>query len=163
MVKQIFLTILLISSLVISGCAATSVGNRNVSTIRESPEVSRKYRSLTIDPNYIYYFSGPESQPDAIMGLEERYTVQSKFWHQVDLTEEQLDFWVKWGDRQNADEGFSRRYMGRYQGAFIVDLQGEVIGDWFSKKDKGVFEFPGNDIVIAYPPQNRAGSDYRRF
>jgi len=163
MLKNILIGILLTISLIIGGCAFTGTGSKDLGGIRESDEVTRKYRSLTIDPNYHYYYSGPELQPNAIMGIDKNYTVQSDFWHQIDLTEEQLEYWVKWGDRQSSDEGFSRRYLGRYQGAYIPDLQGNVIGDWYSKKDQGIFKFPGDNVVVPYPPRNRAGSDYIRF
>jgi hypothetical protein len=161
--RSIYLSVLLSLSLIISSCAVTTTGSKKLGTIRESPEITKKYRSLTIDSDYNYFYSGTELQPNAIMGIDKTYTVQSKFWHQVELTEEQLEYWVKWGDRQSSDEGFSTRYLGRYQGAYIVDPQGQVIGDWYSKKDQGIFEFPGSNVVIPYPPRNRAGSDYYRF
>lgn len=163
MARNIFFTTLLAVSLFFSGCAATNSGSKNFGTIKESPEVTKKYRSLTIDPAYNYYYSGTELQPNAIMGIDKSYTIQSKFWHQIELTKEQLEYWVKWGDRQSADEGFSLRYLGRYQGAYILDLQGKAIGDWYSKKDQGIFEFPGNNVLIPYPPRNRAGSENYRF
>ncbi len=163
MFRTTMLFILLALSMILSGCVATT-GSQNLGGgIKESSEITSKYRSLTIDPNYNYFYSGTELQPNAIMGIDKTYTVQSKFWHQVELTEEQLQYWVKWGDRQSADEGFSTRYLGRYMGAYILDLQGQAIGDWYSKKDWGIFEFPGNNVVIPHPPRNRAGSNYSRF
>ncbi|MGI9535452.1 MAG: hypothetical protein ACR2PB_00170 [Desulfocapsaceae bacterium] len=148
---------LLAVAIFLSSCVATT-GIQNSGTIKESHDISQKYRSLTIDPNYNYYWSGTELNPDAIMGLDKNLTVQSQFWHQVDLTTEQLDYWVTWGDRQSADEGFSTKYLGKYMGAYILDLEGKVIGDWYSKKDWGIFEFPGNNVIIPHKPQNLPGS-----
>lgn len=145
----------------LSSCTATAI--QNGGTIRESGDITRKYRSLTIEPNYNYYWAGTELNPDAIMGIDKSLTVQSKFWHQVDLDKEQLDYWVKWGDRQFVEDGFSLRYLGKYMGAYILDDQGNVVGDWYSKKDWGIFEFPGNNVIIPHPPKNRAGFDGRRF
>ncbi len=161
MIRTITL-LLLLAIPVTSGCVAT-YGAKNAGGIKESHDITKKYRSLTLDPNYNYFYAGPELQPDAIMGIDKRLTVQSKFWHAIELTKEQLEHWVKWGDRESEDSGFSRRYMGRYVGAYILDLQGQVVGDWYSKKDWGIFEFPGNNVIIPHPPRNRAGSDYRRF
>jgi hypothetical protein len=146
-------------ALLITGCAATTSKNP-LGSIKESNDVFRQYREYKINPAYNYFYAGVELQPDAIMGIDKKYTVQSKFWHQVDLTEEQLQYWVKWGDRQSVDEGFSRRYLGKYMGAYILDAQGTVVGDWYSKKDWGIFEFPGNNVIIPHPPRNRAGSSY---
>jgi hypothetical protein len=153
---------LLALATLLSSCVATT-GMQNSGTISESHDVTQKYRSLTIDPNYNYYWSGTKLNPDAIMGLDKNLTVQSKFWHQIDLDKEQLQYWVTWGDRQSMDEGFSTRYLGHYMGAYILDLEGKVIGDWYSKKDWGIFEFPGNNVIIPHPPKNKAGSNRRGY
>ncbi len=150
-----YLLILLSMTALFSGCVAATSSQNLGKGIKENHEVTRKYRSLTIEAGYNYYYSGPELSPDAIMGIDKALTVQSKFWHQIDLTTEQLEYWVKWGDRQSSDEGFSSRYMGRYMGAYILDPNGKVIGDWYSKKDWGIFEFPGNNVIIPHPPRNR--------
>ena len=151
---------LLTLAALLSSCTATAL--QNPGTLRESSEITRKYRALTIDPNYNYYWSGTQLDPDAIMGIDKKLTVQSKFWHQIDLDEEQLEYWVTWGDRQFPEDGFSTRYFGRFMGAYILDNEGKVVGDWYSKKDLGIFEFPGNNVIIPYPPRNRVGSEYRR-
>ncbi len=152
---------LLALAAMLSSCVATTM--QNAGTIRESGDITRKYRALTIDPNYNYFWSGTELNPDAIMGIDKKLTVQSKFWHQIDMDKEQLEYWVTWGDRQSADEGFASRYLGKYMGAYILDDQGKVVGDWYSKKDWGIFEFPGNNVIIPHPPKNRAGSGRRGF
>ncbi len=49
-------------------------------------------------------------------------------------------------------------------GAYILDPSGKVIGDWYSKKDWGIFEFPGDKVIIPYPPRNTSMSNnYIRF
>ena len=161
MTRFTWLVALLSCTMFIGGCASTG-SNKNLGQgIRESHDVTRKYRSLTIDPNYNYYYSGRELQPDVVMGIDKKFTVQSKFWHQIDLTEEQLDYWVMWGDRERSSEGYSTRYLGNYMGAYILDTEGKIVGDWYSKKDLGIFEFPGNNVIIPHPPRNRAGSHRR--
>lgn len=163
MIRAIYVLIVLSTAILSGGCVATAT-NKNLGAIRESHEVTRQYRALQINPNYNYFYSGTKQNPDAILGMDKIYTVQSKFWHPVDLSEEQLKYWVTWGDRQSSDEGFSSRYLGKYMGAYILDPTGRTIGDWYSKKDWGIFDFPGNNVVIPYPPQNRAGSElHRRF
>ena len=152
--------LLLTLAALLSSCTATTL--QNPGTLRESNDITQKYRSLTIDPNYNYYWSGTELDPDAIMGIDKNLTVQSKFWHQIDLDKEQLEYWVKWSDRQRYDERISSRYLGYYMGAYILDNEGKVVGDWYSRKDLGIFEFPGNNVIIPYPPRNRAGFNNRR-
>jgi len=163
MIHRNILLALALASILFSGCAATT-SKYPTSGIRESRDVTLQYRSLEINPGYHYYYAGTKMQPDAIMGIQKGYKVVSDFWHPVDLTAEQLEYWVTWGDRERADEGFSSRYLGRYVGAYIQDPSGKTIGDWYSKKDLGIFEFPGEQVVIPHPPRNRAGSEpYYRF
>ena len=152
--------LLMVLAALLSSCTATAL--QNAGTIRESGEITRKYRALTIDPKYNYYWSGTELNPDAIMGIDKNLTVQSDFWHQVDLDTEKLQYWVTWSDRQFPEDGFSNRYFGKYMGAFILDYEGSVVGDWYSKKDWGIFEFPGNNVIIPHPPRNRPGSEPRK-
>jgi len=159
MFRTNILIFLLSAALLASGCAATT-SKSPLGGIEESRDVTSQYRSLTINPVYNYYYSGPEVQPDVIMGIDKNYQVVSKFWHPVDLTKEKLEHWVIWGDRESDFDGFSTRYMGRYTGAYIVDPAGKVIGDWYSKKDWGIFEFPEENVVVPHPPRNRAGFDF---
>lgn len=164
MYRTICLFVILAISMLPSGCATTTRNQNLGQGIQENHEVTSKYRALTIDPRYHYYYSGPKNQPNAIMGLDQKLVVQSKFWHQIDLTTEQLDYWVTWGDRQSSNEGFSSRYIGKYMGAYILDPEGKVVGDWYSKKDWGIFEFPGNNVIIPHPPRNQSGGDnFRRY
>lgn len=157
--RLIYLLLLIGISSILGGCV-TATQNKNLGSMRESRDITSKYTSLTIDSKYNYYYSGVELSPDVIMGIDKAYTVQSKFWHPVDLTEEQLEYWVTWGKRQTADEGFSRRYLGKFMGAYILAPDGTVVGDWYSKKDWGIFEFPGNKVIIPHPPRNQY--DYPR-
>lgn len=156
MIRTLSVVILLAFSMVLNSCAH-STRNQNLGQgIRENHEVTGKYRNLITDPNYHYYYAGPKSNPDVVMGLDKAFTLQSKFWHQIDLekNKEQLEYWVTWGDRQSSRDGFAARYGGRFQGAYILDPEGKIIGDWWSKKDWGIFEFPGDNVIIAHPPRN---------
>lgn len=163
MIRAIIFIVFLSALVLTAGCATTSSKNP-LGGFKESPDVTKQYRSSTINPDYNYYISGVGLQPDVIMGINKNYQVVSKFWHPVDMTVEQLESWVLWGDRESAREGFATRYLGRYMGAYITDPAGKVIGDWYSKKDWGIFEFPGNNVVIPHPPRNRPGSErYDRY
>ena len=155
----VFMVLLSASALLVLGCASTTA-RYPLGKIRESFEVTKQYRAYEINPGYNYFYAGVQLQPDAIMGIDKRYRIVSTFWHQVELTRDQLEYWVVWGDRQNTLEGFSRRYMGRYMGSYIVDPSGTVIGDWYSKKDWGIFEFRGDNVVVPHPPRNLPGSEY---
>lgn len=151
------IVVMLMISVLLAGCASVLKTNVESGKIRESDDVTSSYKSYTINPDYNYYFYGSELQPDAVMGIDKRYVVKSSLWKQIDLTREQLEYWVIWGDRERTGESYSKRYGG-YQGAYVLDPQDAVIGDWYSKKDMGIFDFPGNNVMIPYPPMNQGGS-----
>ena len=131
-----------------SSCSTT--GNRG--TIREHHEVTSIFRSFEVIPTYNYYYYGTFLYPDTIMGIDNRYTVVSELWKYIDLTPKQLERWVVNLDRDRGDRYFASRYHFRYQGAYVLDPGGQTIGIWYSKLDWGLFEFPGDKVIIPYAP-----------
>ena len=120
--------------------------------IKEDHAVTSIFRSAEIDPTLNYFYYGTFLEPDAIMGIDNRYRVQSKFWTGVALTKDQLQSWIVTLDRIPNDKTFARRYMGRYQGAHVLDPQGKRIGIWYSKLDWGVFEFHETYTIVPFAP-----------
>ena len=111
---------------ILTGCA-TGSGKRSpgVVTSREATDI---WHSYEINPNYNYYYSGPQSQPAYIIGIDKKYRLTSKLWKPVDLTPEMLKKWFN----------FTRQRVGISLdpfGAFIVDSNGERVGLWYSVKD----------------------------
>ena len=135
--------------------AASCAGNKNKGTIREHHEVTSIFRSYQVIPTYNYFYYGTFLYPDTIMGIDKRYTVKSDLWKYIDLTPEQLERWVVNLDRDRGDRYYAPRYHFRYQGAYVLDPEGQTIGIWYSKLDWGLFEFPGNDVIIPYAPSLR--------
>ena len=108
--------------------AAASAGEKSRSGVVTSREATDIWHSYEIRPDYNYYFSGPTSQPDYIIGIENKYRLTSKLWKPVDLTPEMLKKWFN----------FTRQRVGISQdpyGAFIVGPGGERVGLWYSVKD----------------------------
>lgn len=162
MTRYIVFVAMLMFPILFWGCATSNqMSSRNLGSIKESRDVTDMYGTYTIDPELNYFYYGRELQPDAILGVKKNYTIRSKFWHQVALTEEQLKEWVVWGNRDAGERCTSRRYNGRYQGAYILDPEENVVGNWYSKRDWGIFEFPGENIVVPHPPRNLDGWSYR--
>lgn len=153
------IAVCLICLLFFSGCAT----NKNFGKIVENHKVTSIFRSHTILDNYNYYYFGVFDEPDVILGLDKEYTVVSKLWSPVELTPELLERWVIDLDRILGDRNFSSRYMGRYQGAYILNPEGRQVGLWYSKLDWGAFEFLDEKIVIPYKPSLRPGSELIRF
>lgn len=144
----LLLLLLLLLPLFLWGCATCEDCGR----ISESHRATRVFTSLEILPEHNYFYHGELLDPVAILAIRDSYRLQGKFWTPIDLTQEQLDRWVRDAERRPLDGDASPRYGGRYQGAEILDPQGRLVGFWYSRYDRGTFRFPGDRTVIAYPP-----------
>ena len=118
----------LILIMVLCAAAASAANGRKGSTIIPSREATEIWHSYEIQPNYNYYYSGPNSQPNYIIGIDNKYEFTSKKWKPVDLTPEMLK---KWFNYIKPRVGYS---LDTY-GAFITGPNGERLGLWYSVKD----------------------------
>ena len=110
----------------LTGCATTA--GKKSSGITASREATEIWHSYEILPNYHYYYSGPDTQPNYLIGIDDRYKLMTEFWKPVDLTPAMLKNWFN----------YFRPRVGYSQdpyGAFITDSAGERIGLWYSVRD----------------------------
>jgi hypothetical protein len=115
-------------SVVLTAQTAFSDTKRKGSSIISSREATDIWHSYEILPNYNYYYSGPKSQPNYIIGIDDKYQFTSKLWKPVDLTPEMLKNWFNY---TRPRVGYS---LDRY-GAFIIGPNGERLGLWYSVKN----------------------------
>ena len=118
--------VLIVMLSVLTGCATTA--NKKSSGIVTSREATEIWHSYEILPNYHYYYSGPDTQPKFIIGIDDKYQFTSKLWKPVDLTPDMLKNWFN----------YIRPRVGYSQdpfGSFITDSKGEQIGLWYSVRD----------------------------
>ena len=153
---SVFLLVVILSLL--SGCATTA-GKKSsgVVTSREATEIWHSYEIL---PSYHYYYSGPDSQPNYIIGIDDRYKLMTELWKPVDLTPEMLKNWFN----------YIRPRVGYSQspyGAFITAPNGERIGLWYSVRDwrltgsASVGE--NNQVTVTRPARSTMGKDKKYF
>jgi len=122
----VFTLLLFVIQITLFGCATPPSGR--TSGIRTSQEATDIWHSYQILPNYNYYYSGPDTQPRYIIGIDDKYHLTSKQWKPVDLTPDMLKNWINfWRPRV----GYS---LDPY-GADITDLDGNRIGLWYSVRD----------------------------
>ena len=129
------------------GCANTFKSS-GVITSREATDIWHSYKIL---PNYNYYYSGPDAQPNYIIGIDDSYKLISNLWKPVDLTSEMLENWFN----------YLRPRVGGYNplpyGAFITGPNGEKIGLWYSVLDwrlTGSAKLGENNEVTIIMPTN---------
>jgi hypothetical protein len=108
-----------------------------------------------IVPGYRYYIYGEEDHPKAIIGIDETYTVEGKYWDPVDITPEQMSNWMK---RYSEIPSATNIQDGAYKGIEILDPNGVRVGIWFSLFDWAVIKFPGNNIIQISTPDRRPGA-----
>ncbi len=143
--------VIILVVLLLASCAATpDPKSSGVVTSREATDI---WHSYEIYPNYNYYYSGPDSQPTYIIGIDDQYQLISKLWKPVDLTPEMLKNWLN----------FTRPRVGYSQspyGAFIMGPGGERIGLWYSVRDwrlKGSATVAENSQVSVITPSLPTG------
>jgi hypothetical protein len=119
------LFVLIVTYSTLSGCA----GTLKSSGVITSHEATAIWHSYEIQPNYNYYYAGPNTRPFYIIGVDDRYKLKSKLWKPVDLTPEMLKDWFN----------YYRPRVGGYNplpyGAFINGPDEERIGLWYSVVD----------------------------
>ncbi len=98
------------------------------SGVTSSQAATDIWQSYQILPNYNYYYSGPESQPNYIIGIDDRYHLTSKLWKSVDLTPDKLKNWINYVRPRVG-------YSPRLYGADITDKDDQRIGLWYSVRD----------------------------
>lgn len=139
--------------LAFAGCAQAL---HNTAWFVEDNELDATFNAGQVLPDYQYYYSGPDAEPLAILGVRRDYQFEKGLWKEIDLTESQMQ---KWLERiQNPYR--SLRY--RYDGSYIVDKEGNRVAIWFSildrvtamidaEKKKITVHTPDNTIIPAIP------------
>lgn len=115
----IFLFIVAISY----GCA---LNIENTAFFKEDSELTYRFESAQILTDYQYYYSGPEAEPFAILGIRRDYQFEKGLWKKIDLTESQLKRWMDRIDNPH------REARHRYYGSYIVDRGGDRVGIWYA-------------------------------
>jgi len=140
--KRLFLLLFCLLP-VLTGCAASG----NFGKLVRNAEITKAFENATVMPGHTYYYSGPEAKPDAIIALDNSFTLanEKKFWIKVDITEEQLRSW-------NLIIRNDTRIRFPYYGSRILTPDGRDAGAWYSKYDYTVIKTPSPQEIIIYTP-----------
>ncbi len=108
----------------------------------KSYEVENEFKTGTIPTNYSYYFNGWTSEPDAIIGISKDYVLKSKLWKPFNPEELSIQTLRQRMYQRN-------RNRGSFQGAWLKDHKGEIMGIYFSDNKNATIKMAG-DKQIAY-------------
>ena len=129
-------------SILVAGCSVHS-GKHGVLQLRG--KIDDIFESHQVMDNYNYYYSGRDARPDAILGVNKKYSLRSRLWKPVDLTSEQLRLWV---DMMTDHRGYSVRTYG----AEVLGPGGEHIGIWYSPWSWTTVRLEDDNNVIIHTP-----------
>ena len=73
------LTIFFANLIVLAGCA------EYYGRLQRSEEVDKIFITYRVLPDHNYYYIGPDGRPDAIMGIQSDYTLETTQWTQLPL------------------------------------------------------------------------------
>lgn len=110
---------------VIMGCAGSQV-IADYGMIIPDSDVTAAFDRYDLNPNYNYYTSGSDLYPDALIGLDKNYTLESDLWKKMDFTPQTFRTLVM--DMQNR----ARQINTLQRGFAVLDNKGRPIGVWYS-------------------------------
>ncbi|MGZ6220225.1 MAG: hypothetical protein ACXWMV_09540 [Syntrophales bacterium] len=101
---------------------------KNYGSIVADGRVMEAFDKFQVNPNYDYFYSGSEVYPNAVMGLDKSYTLESDLWKKVDMTPAKLREIVT----SMKDKAATVNLMTSLHGFVILDDKGKRIGVWYS-------------------------------
>jgi len=108
------------------------------------PAVENLFKQNQLSTEYNYYYTGRSKIPYAVIGIDSKYTLNSKFWHKI---ESKIKISKKIKNLMPIGGGHVT--YGR-----ILDSGGNQIGLWFSEYPNTIVRFgSGNELKVFSPYQ----------
>lgn len=138
---QLFIVILLIAVVMALALVIKNFSGGRHGSLRPNLETTSAYLSAQVDPEMRYYLSGSDLYPNAIIGIQKAWALESDLWKPVDLDPNKLKEMIFNIKSQGMGTGV---IPGGYE---ILDDRGGKIGDWFS--------LPGQNVTVWIRGENR--------
>lgn len=143
--RRIVIRVLIPAALAaISGCAG------NYGRLVLNQEINAVFNTYRVFADHRYYFSGPEGRPDAIMGIDRDYTLETSMWTPFDPCDGTLKKGVDSINFHHSTR--SRRYP---YGFDILGPDGKRIGIWYSIWDWTTVLVEADKRVMIFPPAKK--------
>ena len=139
-VKPIVFAMVLTALFVLHGCAAGNYGR-----VMSSPEVTASFKAYEVLEGYTYYYYGQVNEPDAVLGLPQGVTIESKLWKQFDMSQNTFQVLI---DR--VGRGSTSR-----NGYHVMDNEGNRIGIYFGTGGNATVQMAGPNQIAWITPQMR--------
>ena len=116
-------------------------------SLRPNGKVTERFENYEVKPDMIYYTSGPDDYPHAIIGVDRELALDSTVWEKRELTSETLKILVA------NMESKTSQMNALLHGCDILDNAGHYIGDWFSVMGiHSTIKIGKDNRVKIYPP-----------
>ncbi len=153
---RFFLFLLPLALVFMTSCAGTG----NYGKLVPDDNVKKTFETYQLPPDYTYYYSGPDAMPKALIGIQNDFHLESKFWKPVELTHKQLKRWFEKGGISRRDYDLSRN------GAEILAPDGRQIGIWYAMKnwkDRATIKMIDDKTVNVSPPIENSSRQNKRL
>lgn len=131
----------------LAGCAAAPPAGQWLI----EPGVEQLFESGRVLPDHAYYYLGSSTAPDSIIAIHRRFTLRTRVWAEVDLTEAKLNGWLQWYRTEHYPPGCE------YRGGVILTPDGQQAGFWYSQNIINIVYMPEPGILEVYQPHSVAG------
>lgn len=139
--RQFFLGAILVLCLGTAACSNTLF--KAYGRIDPTPEATQAFEGYQVNPDYRYYISGADLNPNAFMGLERKYQLDpSALWREVEMSAAKMKEIVN-GMKTKAYEHRMFQY-----GFVISDNNGRPIGLWYSLLEGRTFVRMNEDGTV---------------
>jgi hypothetical protein len=122
--RSVFFCLLLAACLSALACAGMF---RNYGRFNPSDEVTREFTTYQVNKDFRYYISGPDLNPNALLGLNTAYHLDPRTgWREVQMTPEKMKEFV---------QGMNTKALNQHEfqkGFELLDNNGRPIGVWYS-------------------------------
>jgi len=120
-----------------------------------SQQVFSDFMGGRVAAEHVYYTTGPQNAPDAILGVSQGYALQSERWTKREMTDDILREMV---GRMNIE--FNATSSGLI-GAYVLDEEGRQIGLWYSAVGLTTVQMLSDTEVRIDPPLTAAINQLR--
>jgi hypothetical protein len=139
--------VLLVGAL-LTGCAAGSPSGK----WEEKPGVQQLFESGTLLPDHTYYFLGSSAAPDSIIAISNQFTLRTRVWARVDISQEILDSWLRMYRTEHYSPGCE------FRGGVIFTPDGRQAGVWYSQNIINIIKMPEPGVLEVYQPRSISGA-----
>ena len=137
-VGSLFLIVLL--SVLLSGCQTANYGK-----FRHSREVAKIFKSAQVLPDHQYYYTGSNTQPDAVMGIHKDFILDDDLWDKAKDIQKEIKYRVDQMNNNLLAAGY-----------YILSPDGKQIGIYYSQWPTSPVQMDQNNKVIIYLPDKDA-------